>query len=87
MSGGKNFTLFKALNASARNCRAILSLKRKFLNNERSVFHHAGAEMMSRPDVPNLSGKVCEKTLGLNQYRLVFVSPNPSRGVIPLNEE
>ena len=69
ISGGLNCTLLKALKASARNWRDMPSLKLKFLKAERSEFHHAGAVMMSRPDVPNFSGSVAEKAFGLNQYR------------------
>ena len=44
------------------------SLRVKFLKAERSVFHHAGAVIMSRPEVPNFSGSVAENAVGLNQY-------------------
>ncbi len=67
MSGGKNFTPFSALNDSALNVRIIFSRMGKFLKSERSVFHHEGAVMMSRPDVPNISAGVTEKAAGSNQ--------------------
>jgi len=67
MSGGKNFTLFRALKASARNWTYIPSLMLKFLKSEMSKFHQDGAVMMSRPDVPNFKGSVGEKAAGLNQ--------------------
>jgi len=87
ISGGKNLTSFKALNASARNCRFILSLREKFLNREISAFHQLGASMMSRPDVPNFRDKVGENAAGLNHYRAAFASSKSEPGVMLLNEE
>jgi hypothetical protein len=45
----------------------MFSLIVKFLKAEISEFHHAGASIMSLPDVPNLKGSVGENAAGLNQ--------------------
>ena len=46
----------------------------KFLKAERSVFHQAGAVIMSRPEVPNFSGSVAENAVGIKPVETLVIA-------------
>src|SRR5712691_10112646 len=85
MFGGLKRTLLNALKNSERNWRLTVSVKAKLLNREMSQFQKPGAERMSRPEVPKVSGAVRLNAFGLNQYsdRLALPKSWPGWVVFP----